>query len=45
MEIRKHRWGLYFAVEDFSKPKPKRAVSDGIDINLLKDIRPGKSTC
>ncbi|KAF6035529.1 hypothetical protein EB796_006162 [Bugula neritina] len=41
METRKHRWGLYFAIEDFGKPRPKRTIHDGIDISLLKDIRPG----
>ncbi|XP_067944301.1 von Willebrand factor A domain-containing protein 5A-like isoform X3 [Watersipora subatra] len=40
MESRKHRWGLYFAVEDFNKPRPRRTVQDSIDISLLKDIRP-----
>jgi len=41
MELRKHRWGLYFAVEDVSRQKPRRPVQDGIDLNRLKDIRPG----
>lgn len=42
--IRKHRWGLYFAIEDYGRPKPKRGDYDGIDVSLLKDIRPGRSS-